>query len=442
MLRGVELAEHAAKDLQGDEVGAGDLHLHPRVARQVLRAHGGEHQRQAVHAHRAFAQHASLKRVEPLLRQIAQRPVAFQRRLVGGVGLVGVFERFDDGVQQRVARLERRLQQRGLAEAGASDELALVEQIDIAPQRRGAPRILRHAQALVRRGFEAHAGAQIGAETALAAVDAGHAQLGEPAAPGGVGQNHQLRNDGVQRRAASARLDANRGGFGAALQAVDAEGVVHSSCALGFAAHLFAPALELLRECPQPRQLFGVGVALRGRVGRQGFLGDQGVELIVAQIAGHAHLLHAGFEFGSLEVVADGAVQRQRGAIAAGLQGEGLHQGVGQHGDLVARHIHGGQAVARELLPVGIARQRQRRGGDMNAQPHPAIVQPLQRKRIVDLGGGRVVDAERRSGGQRQRVVERRHRQRREGRALGKAFQQKALHVKRPRRGDGPGVAQ
>jgi hypothetical protein len=181
---------------------------------------------------------------------------------------------------------------------------------------------------------------------------------------------------------------------------------------------------------------------LRCRIGREGLLGDQGVELVVAQIAGHAHLLHAGFKFGGLQIAADGAVERQRGAVAPGLQREGLHQGVGQHGDLVARHIHGGQAVARDLLPVGIARQRQRRGGDVNAQPHPAIVQPLQRKRIVDLGGGRVVDAERRSRSQRQRVVERRHRQRRKGRALGKAFQQKALHVKRPRRGDGPGVAQ
>jgi hypothetical protein len=46
-----------------------------------------------------------------------------------------------------------------------------------------------------------------GSQAGLAAVDAGHAQLGHPAAPGAVGQDHGLGHDQVQRRAALAGGD-------------------------------------------------------------------------------------------------------------------------------------------------------------------------------------------------------------------------------------------
>ncbi|OIQ71420.1 hypothetical protein GALL_469640 [mine drainage metagenome] len=78
----------------------------------------------------------------------------------------------------------------------------------------------------------------------------------------------------------------------------------------------------------------------------------------------------------------------------------------------------------------------------MDAQPHPAVVQPAQRQGVVDFGGCRIVDAERGCGGQRQLFSGLRYGQRGKSGALGKAIEQEPLHVKRPGRGDGTSVAQ
>ena len=68
---------------------------------------------------------------------------------------------------------------------------------------------------------------------------------------------------------------------------------------------------------------------------------------------------------------------------------------VGQHRDLAARHVDGGQPRARRGVERRAARNRERRRGDVDADLVVAVGQVAHRERVVDLGGGRVVDRER-----------------------------------------------
>ena len=166
--------------------------------------------------------------------------------------------------------------------------------------------------------------------------------------------------------------------------------------------------------------------------------GENGVELVVAQVAGNGHHFQAG------HALADGQgalierdIQRQRRAVAPFLQCVALHHFVGQHGQLVAGHVNGGQAGAAQQVD-GAARQHGQAGrSDMNAERDRAAAQALDRQRVVNLCGAGVVDRKSPYIGQRQFLLSDGRLQDREGRALGKVLKQKALPVKLVSRCDG-----
>ena len=89
---------------------------------------------------------------------------------------------------------------------------------------------------------------------------------------------------------------------------------------------------------------------------------------------------------------------------------------------------------------AGLDRQAGR--GNVDAQHHGAGAQALHRQRIVDLGGGRVVDRKGARRRQRQLVLDRGRLEFRKARALGKVLQQEAFPVELVGRVDGAGPDQ
>ncbi|MCY1370479.1 hypothetical protein D9M69_575710 [compost metagenome] len=123
---------------------------------------------------------------------------------------------------------------------------------------------------------------------------------------------------------------------------------------------------------------FGDGCAGRRLTGQPVF-GDDRVELVVAQVVRDRHAFQRGAAVLDLQrglVKAD--VERHGGAVAPGHQGVGLHHLVGQHGDLVARHVDGGQAVARDLVDGTLGCDGQTGCCDVDAQRDGAAAQSLQ----------------------------------------------------------------
>ncbi len=163
----------------------------------------------------------------------------------------------------------------------------------------------------------------------------------------------------------------------------------------------------------------------------------------MAQVGGHVHALQLGL--GAFELqrrFVDGDVQRHGRVGAAFVQRVGLHHVVGQHGDLVARHVHGGQAGAAQLVNGAARLDGQAGRGDVDAQHHGARAQALHGQRVVDFGGLRIVDGIGLRGGQRQLVGNDRRRERGKARALGEVLEQKALPVELVGRVDGARLLQ
>ena len=133
-------ASSAGVHLERQQVDAGEAHAHARAARQALAAERAEHQRQRVGAHQAVLHHRG---VELARRRCccepAQRPVALDRRAGSRCRRRRRHRSRDDREQRRVLRLERRGQRGGAAVARAGDDLPLVDQVDVAAQRRGRP---------------------------------------------------------------------------------------------------------------------------------------------------------------------------------------------------------------------------------------------------------------------------------------------------------------
>ena len=239
--------------IQGDEVHLAELDAHLGVAGQALGAHDRQHQRNVVGAHHAVFEQAGGELGDAVLLCVTHGPEALHGALVPVVGAVSRVKRGDDGEQLRVLRLERGDQRRRLAVACTGNDLPLVHQVGIAAQWRGRPRIRFDADTRMRQGLGAHAHLDAGRQRRLAAVNAGHTHLGEPAAPGAVGQNHGFGHDQVQRGAALA--DADEHGLVAlrlrAIVALQAEVVVRAVEGLGFAAHDLALGLQVPRQAVQ-----------------------------------------------------------------------------------------------------------------------------------------------------------------------------------------------
>ena len=206
--RGVEPLDDGAVHVERDLVD-----LAQRARAPARRAPGPgcrrpEHQRQRVGAHqRAVGQvldQGGFELGDALLLQVLERPEALHAALVRVVGAVGGVEAGEDGEQVGVLGLEGRGQRGGLAVARRRDDLPLVHQVGVAAQRRGAPGVALDAQAGMRQRLGAHAHLDAGRQAGLAAVEAGHAQLAQPAAPAAVGQDHGFGDDQVERRAAPA----------------------------------------------------------------------------------------------------------------------------------------------------------------------------------------------------------------------------------------------
>ena len=268
--------------------------------------------------------------------------------------------------------------------AHTSDDLPLVHQVGVAAQRRGAPGIARHANAGMRQRLGAHAHLDAGQQRGLAAVDAGYTQLGQPAAPGAVGQNHGLGHDQVQRRAAHAGADLHLLVALRLLAVVTQQPkvVVRPVESLRLATHLLASGLQVFGQPVQKRQrrtLVRQGLRLdfmhKARVLQPGF-GDHGVQLVVPQIGRNWHPLQPGLAAAHVQGgLVQRHIQRHRRAIASLLQGVALHHLVGQHGHLVARHVHRGQALAPQPVNRAARQHGQPWCGNVNAHRDHAAAQ-------------------------------------------------------------------
>ena len=325
--------------------------------------------------------------------------------------------------------------------ADGGNQLPLVQQVHIAAQRRGAPGVAGYAQAGMRQRLGAHAHLDAGCQRRLAAVNAGNAAIGQQLAPVVVHQNHGLGHHQVQRRAALTDLDLH--GFAAVrrrflerIVAQQAEVEIRAGKGFGFAAHDFALRLQMLRQTPQKAQCRAVRLQLRLRLGRvsggcQPFGRGHGFELVQPQVVHDRHAFDAVFRALQLQRgLVEGGVEGQGGARLAGAQSVVLHHLMRQHGDLVARHVDRGHALARHRVD-GIARLHgQARRRNVDAQCDRATAEAAHGQRVVDLGGAGIVDGEGLHLGQRQfGIIDARSLQRRKARTLGEVLEQEALPV-------------
>jgi hypothetical protein len=166
-------------------------------------------------------------------------------------------------IQRRLAARER-------------NQLALVHEVDVAPQRRARPGVARHAQALMRCGHRAHPDLA----ALLHAVDRRRTARRELAPPRAVHVNHELRDDPVHRRAAQPAHDAHA-------VVLDIEAVLGPRLELGLGA---APRrFQRAREAPQVRQRVRVGVIDASRSER--LLVERLLQRGVPQVVRHRHAL-------------------------------------------------------------------------------------------------------------------------------------------------------
>ncbi|MNV67552.1 hypothetical protein D3C71_1603560 [compost metagenome] len=105
----------------------------------------------------------------------------------------------------------------------------------------------------MRQRLGAHAHLHARRHAGLAAVDAGHAMVGQHQAPSAVGHDGGFGHDEIERSAALARADLHLlGAIGlAAVVADEAEVVVRPVEVLGLAAHHFALGLEVFGQAVQ-----------------------------------------------------------------------------------------------------------------------------------------------------------------------------------------------
>src|SRR5665213_2433073 len=196
--RRLHCSEKTTFERRGDEIDAPDADAYPRVRglrRQVGKARP---QRDALEAHEGVAHHARRGFDDFFLQQPAQAPVMLHPLQELRVLAVRGLEVRECCEQLGTVVLV------GRRHAGERcEELLLVDEVAVAPQRRARPQVVREPQPLVLAGAHAH----LHLATGLHAVEAGDARVGEQASPRVVDVDHQLRNQLVERRAARPRGD-------------------------------------------------------------------------------------------------------------------------------------------------------------------------------------------------------------------------------------------
>src|SRR5918999_4120494 len=221
-----------AGDRAVKQVDRSDLEAYPGARGEGRRRTYPRDERQAFDTHQVLPQHHRLEGPDFFLREPAQAPIRLHRALVLIVARISDFE----CAQRREQRIRVAPKERPAAAEGG-DKLPLVDEVDVAPQGRAHPGVGGHPQSLVRLRMDAEAHLPGG----LHAVDGGDVALGQKLAPGGVGENHHLRYQLVERRAALARHDAHA-------VVLHVKAVVQRR---GADARAAAPRLERKRRAPQ-----------------------------------------------------------------------------------------------------------------------------------------------------------------------------------------------
>ena len=121
--------------------------------------------------------------------------------------------------------------------------------------------------------------------------------------------------------------------------------------------------------------------------------GDDVIQLVMAQVGCYGHPLQLGLAAPDLQGgLIQRDVQRHSGAVAPFLQCVALHHRIRQHGDLVAWHVDGGQAGTTQSVNRIAGLHGQAGRGNMHAHGDCASAQTLYRQRVINFGGGRVVN--------------------------------------------------
>ena len=141
----IEQLMQSRLDRQPHFVEREQVDFEPLAARQLRQAGHARQQRQAVEAQEVALDHRGADPPHAFLPQPTQAPVTLEPLLELGIVGVGGIEARDDREQVRVAGCVRRL----LA-ARRRHDLPLVDQVDVAAQRRARPGVVINADSLVR----------------------------------------------------------------------------------------------------------------------------------------------------------------------------------------------------------------------------------------------------------------------------------------------------
>ena len=139
-----------------------------------------------------------------------------------------------------------------------------------------------------------------------------------------------------------------------------------------------------------PRRLVAEGEV--GETFDDGLRIEQRFDVVMAQVGDDGNDLYARLVGGDLEFGRHREVQGYGRTVAPRGEGKALDRRVGQHGDLVARHIDRRQPVARDRVERRAGNDAEAGRCNMYTDAPANARQRLQREGVVDLGRRRVVD--------------------------------------------------
>ena len=276
-----------------------------------------------------------------------------------------------------------------------------------------------------RRGGHAHLALRLGT------VQAGHVPLGEQAAPGRVGDDHQLGDQLVERTAALALADVDGAGLGVGDVTVDRKVVVIDALD---GRRLATAPLAGIGEMPQMHQFVAEGAIGQRTAHRFGV--EPGLDFVMAKVGRDMHHLQPRFVGNDLETLVNGEVERDRRTVDTAGQGVVFDHRVGQHRDLVARHVDRRQTGSRHPVEWRTVRDGQARCRDVDADAGTEAGKQRHRQRIIDFGSVGVVDREGTNIGARQVVGRRRRVEGRKPGTLRKLLVQETAEVQEVGRPD------